>query len=115
MRSPPASLGIPSTLRGGVLLITAIFLSGIAMAETPLERGAYLVRGIAGCGNCHTARDPDEKPIAAMELAGGRVLDDLSPVSSCRTLLPTTKRASEAGPMSKSQLQFAKGNGQMAP
>ena len=71
----PASVGIPATLCRGMLLIAAMFLSGTVMAETPLERGAYLVRGIAGCGNCHTTRDSDEKPIAAMELAGGRVLD----------------------------------------
>jgi hypothetical protein len=72
----PASVGLPSTLCRGLLLIAAMFLSGTVMAETPLERGAYLVRGIGGCGNCHTARDSDEKPIAEMELAGGRVLDE---------------------------------------
>lgn len=43
----------------GVLLLIAMLLSEIAVAETPSERGAYLVRGIAGCGNCHTPRsDP---------------------------------------------------------
>jgi mono/diheme cytochrome c family protein len=70
----PASTGVFVALRR-VLLIAAMFLSGSVMAETPLERGAYLVRGIAACGNCHTTRDSDEKPIAAMELAGGRMLD----------------------------------------
>jgi mono/diheme cytochrome c family protein len=29
-----------------------------ARAETPLERGRYLVETIAGCGNCHTPRGP---------------------------------------------------------
>ena len=29
---------------------------------------AYLVRGIAGCGNCHTPTDPDEQPIGTMAL-----------------------------------------------
>ena len=32
---------------------------GAASAETPLERGAYLVEGIAGCGNCHTPIGPN--------------------------------------------------------
>ena len=32
------------------------------------ETGAYLVKGIAGCGNCHTARD---RPMKGVELAEG--------------------------------------------
>jgi len=40
-----------------------------ARAETPLERGAYLVQGIAACGNCHSTRSPDG-PVSGMELAG---------------------------------------------
>jgi mono/diheme cytochrome c family protein len=50
-------------------------LSGVAAAETPLERGEYLVRGPMGCGNCHTQQGP-EGPNMAMELAGGQVLID---------------------------------------
>jgi mono/diheme cytochrome c family protein len=38
-------------------------------AETPLERGAYLVQGIAACGNCHSTRSP-EGLVPDMELAG---------------------------------------------
>jgi len=59
----------------GMSLLITLLVSGTVIAETPLKRRAYLVHGIAGWGNCHTPRDPDEKPIAAMELAGGRVLD----------------------------------------
>lgn len=33
-------------------------LGGAAFAETPAERGAYLVNGPMGCGNCHTPRGP---------------------------------------------------------
>jgi len=29
---------------------------GVAAADTPLERGKYLVEGILTCGNCHTPR-----------------------------------------------------------
>ena len=57
-----------NTLGRGMLPLAAIFYSRAVMAETPLERGAYLVRGIAGCGNCHTPRDPDEQPIGTVEL-----------------------------------------------
>lgn len=66
---------ILASLCRGILLISTVLLSGRVLAETPLERGTYLVRGIAGCGNCHTTRDSEDQPIAAMELAGGRVLD----------------------------------------
>ena len=41
---------------------------GPAQAETPLERGAYLMKGIVACGNCHTAKGG---PMAKHELAGG--------------------------------------------
>lgn len=44
-----------------------------AEEETPLERGAYLVRHVAACGNCHTPLGPDG-PIADQELAGRFVL-----------------------------------------
>ena len=30
-----------------------------AAAQTPLERGKYLVEGILTCGNCHTPRGPE--------------------------------------------------------
>jgi len=37
----------------GVLLAMS---ASQVMAETLLERGTYLMQGISGCGNCHTAR-----------------------------------------------------------
>ncbi len=47
--------------------------AGPLAAETLLERGAYLVRGIVACGNCHTPRTPDGGLAPGMELAGGFV------------------------------------------
>lgn len=44
-------------------------LTGTAAAETQLERGEYLVRGPAGCGNCHTPLGP-EGFVMSKELAG---------------------------------------------
>ena len=49
--------------------------AGAAMAETPLERGEYLVRGPMGCGNCHTPQGPNG-PDMSLDLAGGQVLID---------------------------------------
>ena len=48
-----------------------------ASAETSgdsLSRGAYLVDGIMGCGNCHTPLGP-EGPVAGAELSG-RLVED---------------------------------------
>ncbi len=45
-----------------------------AAAETPEERGAYLVQGPAGCGNCHTPLGP-EGPVWSMDL-GGRLVEE---------------------------------------
>ena len=47
----------------------------LLLAETPVERGEYLVRGPMSCGNCHTPQGPDG-PDMAMELAGGQLLID---------------------------------------
>lgn len=40
-----------------------------------VERGAYLVRGLVACGNCHTPKGADGAPIAGQEMAGGFVID----------------------------------------
>ena len=42
--------------------------SGTVLGGTLLKRGAYLVNGGAGCGNCHTPRFGPKKGV---ELAGG--------------------------------------------
>lgn len=40
-----------------------------AAAETALERGTYLMRAVAACGNCHTPKGP-QGDIPGMELVG---------------------------------------------
>lgn len=55
--------------------LAAVLAAGAAQAETPLDRGTYLVRGVAGCGNCHTPKDAEGKPIKGKELAGGLTFD----------------------------------------
>lgn len=42
-------------------------------AETPLERGRYIVEVIGACGNCHTPQGPDG-PDESRHLAGGNPL-----------------------------------------
>ncbi len=55
------------------LTTTAIMLGLLASpvaAETPLERGKYLMESIVACGNCHTPMGP-QGPLPGRELAGG--------------------------------------------
>ncbi|MBL4756641.1 MAG: c-type cytochrome [Rhizobiales bacterium] len=48
----------------------AFVMAGLpALAETPLERGRYLMNSIVACGNCHTPQTP-AGPAQGMELAG---------------------------------------------
>jgi len=64
-------------VRGLVTVLAALTITCAAgaRAETPLERGAYLVNGIAACGNCHTPKGPNG-PVAEMAFAGGFVIED---------------------------------------
>ena len=62
--------------RGGTSAVmaglAALFVSATApAAETPVERGAYLVNSMGACGNCHTPRDAALNPIATQALSGG--------------------------------------------
>jgi mono/diheme cytochrome c family protein len=45
--------------------------SGGAMADSPAERGDYLVNTILACGSCHTPRDADGKAITDRAFSGG--------------------------------------------
>ena len=54
-------------------LVFACLAAGAA--ETPLERGRYLMQSIVACGNCHTPQGPNG-PVAGMELAGGLRIEE---------------------------------------
>ena len=63
-------VGIPAVI---AVCVSLAFSLCAAHAETPLERGTYLMRGIVGCGNCHTPKGPDGHALQDQELAGGVV------------------------------------------
>ena len=68
--------GLTRSLRASSLSLGVLCLATLAVrAETPLERGTYLMQSIVACGNCHTPKDHDGKPIADRELAGGHVIN----------------------------------------
>ena len=59
------------------VIITASILfpiSTLASAEPSVERGEYLVRGPARCGNCHTSKTADG-PDMSDELGGFMVFE----------------------------------------
>ena len=43
---------------------------------TAVARGEYLVRTVAGCGDCHTPIDDKGVPLPGMDLGGGGLLHD---------------------------------------
>jgi mono/diheme cytochrome c family protein len=65
--------GVPAVIG---FLVSIAFSVCAVHAETPLERGTYLVRGIVGCGNCHTPKGPDESALPDRELSGGYVFKE---------------------------------------
>lgn len=62
-------------IRIGLVIAGLVALAGPASAQTPLERGKYLMESIVACGNCHTQQTP-QGPLQNMELAGGLKIDD---------------------------------------
>src|SRR3954469_59985 len=60
-----------SALAGAALLTSGV----AAQAQTPLERGTYLMQSIVACGNCHTPKGPQGE-VPGMELAGGFTITD---------------------------------------
>jgi mono/diheme cytochrome c family protein len=52
----------------GALLLAA---AGGASAESPAERGNYLVNTIMACGNCHSPRDAEGRMIPEKAFSGG--------------------------------------------
>ena len=57
-------------------------------AELPAERGAYLVNTIMACGNCHTPRDADGKPIADKALSGGLAFNTPAFIATAPNITP---------------------------
>jgi len=57
-------------LRLGILSVALLATIGTASAQSPLDRGKYLMNSIVACGNCHTPQTP-QGPVQSKELAGG--------------------------------------------
>ncbi len=80
-----------------------------AKAETPLERGTYLMHSIVACGNCHTPKGPSGRAIADQELSGGVEFD--APVFHAVTPNITPDKESGIGKWTDDQIVNAIRNG----
>src|SRR3954454_5809281 len=59
-------------MTGWIIFLAALASTATAAsAQTPLERGGYLVNGLLTCGNCHTPRGPGGVFDMARQLSGG--------------------------------------------
>ena len=57
-------------LRLATFTFATLSLVGGACADTPVERGAYLVNTIMTCGNCHSPKGPPDV-VAGKDFSGG--------------------------------------------
>ncbi len=89
--------------KAGVCAAALCGLAGIAVAETPVERGEYLVRGPMSCGNCHTPQGPDGPDMSKELAGGGPVVDDATMTAYARNITP----AGEIGGWSDAELKKA--------
>ena len=56
-------------------ILAALMLAGPSAAETPLERGMYLMESVAACPVCHTPWDEDGQT-ADKHFAGGMAFEE---------------------------------------
>src|SRR5262245_22898538 len=58
-------------VRFAVVGLVTVVMTSAASAQTPVERGKYLVEGILTCGNCHSPRGPGGMIDSARLYSGG--------------------------------------------
>ena len=65
-----------------------------ALAESPVERGGYLVNTIMACGNCHTPRDGDGRPIVEKAFSGGLTFTTPAFIATAPNITPDVETGS---------------------
>ncbi|HYD66731.1 c-type cytochrome [Azospirillum sp.] len=74
-------------MTGAALAATLLSAAPAANAETPLERGRYLMNSVVACGNCHTPQTP-AGPVPGQELAGGTPFKDAAFTAYASNITP---------------------------
>jgi mono/diheme cytochrome c family protein len=88
-----------------LLLAVANGASAGDKAESPTERGAYLVNTIMACGNCHTPRDVDGKPVAERAFSGGLAFNTPAFMATAPNITPD--RETGIGSWSEAEIKRA--------
>jgi mono/diheme cytochrome c family protein len=91
--------------RIGLACLVVLSAGSGAIAETPVERGNYLVNTIMACGNCHTPRDAMGKSIAEKALSGGLTFN--TPVFIATAPNITPERDTGIGSWSDAEIKHA--------
>ncbi len=76
MRANPAGLALRALLTAATLLGST---APVLAQGKAIERGRYLVTTVMACGNCHTPKDAQGRPIAGREFSGGGIGFDIPP------------------------------------
>ena len=63
-------------IRTGLIIAGLLALAGSASAQTPVERGKYLVNTILTCQNCHTPKGERGAPVFERDLSSGLTWDE---------------------------------------
>jgi len=74
--------------RIGISCCVLLFSTVGAMAESPAERGGYLVNTIMACGNCHSPRDADGRTIAERSFSGGLTFNTPAFIATAPNITP---------------------------
>lgn len=59
-----------------------------AAAQTPVERGKYLVDVLAACGNCHTPKGPTGSEVPGQQFAGGFRIQEAFGIAVASNITP---------------------------
>ena len=88
--------GLANIVGSAAFILVGCF-TAVASAETPVDRGSYLVNSIGACGNCHArdAQGSDFHP--AMALAGGFIFDVIDPDLPGHVIAPNITPDPDAG------------------
>src|SRR4051794_21748879 len=68
--------GLRMRIRTGFMFAVLLAAVGQASAQTPVERGKYLVNTIMTCQNCHTPKGERGAPIFERDLSSGLSWDE---------------------------------------
>ena len=91
----------------GSLCIAALLAATNAFAQSPLERGKYLVEGILTCGNCHTPRGPGGVLDTAKRHAGSPAPQIDTPEWSAHPTNITPDKETGIGSWTREQVKVA--------